>query len=129
MRLRNLFKIILSFSVMAVVLCSLPTEESLSVPPSQTSATIAATATVIEPLGLVEQPSINQHQQFLLYSPHHSHTICQVSCLDAYGHPKVSTVSFSSELPTVRAQFQAPALSSSESVGGAYLVTVIYSEN
>ena len=129
MRLRTLLKINLSLLVTAIALCSFPTEESFSVPPAQSSATIAATATVIEPLGIVEQPNLSRHQQYLLYSPHHSHTIYQVSHLDADCQGSNGAVCFVSESATVTSPIQSPWVQGPEIASGTYLVTIIYSEN
>ena len=75
---KTCLKILLSFSAVAIVLIGWPGQETYSTPPAA-SATIAATATVVEPLGLVEAPEIDLHRQFLLYSPHRGRTQCQIS--------------------------------------------------
>jgi hypothetical protein len=123
-------KILLSFCLFGGTLCLLPSSESLGVPPSGASATISATATVVEPLGLIEHPTPDLHRQFLLYSPHASHTLCQVTWLPEAGSPIQSNrrdlVSISDFPASI---FSVPSRPMREHSATGCLVTVICTEN
>ncbi len=130
MKLRMPIKILLSFCLFGGTLCLLPSSESLGVPPSGASATISATATVVEPLGLVEHPTPDLHRQYLLYSPHASHTLCQVTWLPGTGSPNQSAsrdlVSISDFPASI---FSVPSRPMRDQSATGCLVTVIYTEN
>ena len=120
---KNCLKILLSFSVAALVLVGWPDQETFSAPPAA-SATIAATATVVEPIGLVAAPDVELHRQFLLYSPHRGRTQCQVSY---QGQEKLITLVAPDISPT--SIIPLPLFPAQSSPSNDFVVTITYTEN
>jgi hypothetical protein len=122
MRSQIWFKVLLSFSAFTALVCLWPVQEPCSAP-SSAEATIQATATVIEPLGMVQQPNSDLHHQFLLYAPRLGHAQCQITYP---GQPTVSLV-LSDRDPA--SYFDFPSVNSSRAASGDCLVTITYTEN
>ncbi|MFZ1682923.1 MAG: hypothetical protein WAU88_02225 [Candidatus Zixiibacteriota bacterium] len=120
---KTCFKILLSFSAAAMVLVVWPGQESYCSPPSA-SATIAATATVVEPLGLIAQPDLDLHRLFLLYSPHNGRTQCQISY---DGQEKLFSLKAPDHSPTSLVPL--PLFPTRNSEPNEFVVTITYTEN
>jgi hypothetical protein len=120
---KTCLKILLSFSLAALVLLIWPGQETYSTPPAA-SATISATQTVIEPLGLIEGPDVDLHRQFLLYSPHRGRTQCRISY---QGQDRLITFVGPDYSPT--SMIPLPLFPDLSSLPGECVVTITYTEN
>jgi hypothetical protein len=129
MKLRNTIKILVSFCLFGIALSAFPTSETLSSPPVTAAASISATATVIEPLGLISTPDAGQALPFLFYSPHHSRSFCEITyCSGPDFHAdSIRTFLSSSDYPAHVIEIPRSGASSIESTG--CIVTVIPTEN
>jgi hypothetical protein len=123
MTTKTCLKILLSFSLAAAILGVWPDQETLCSPPSA-SATIAATATVVEPLGLIAQPDLDLHRLFLLYSPHNGRTQCQISY---HGQEKLFSFAAPDHSPTSLVPL--PLFPVQNSAPNEFVVTITYTEN